>query len=317
METKLKHYLYILLATFVFISCGDDDEHPELIALSDSTISFETGELDAMILGENTDLKTIRFTVAADWNVSEATKVTLSLDEASDVPVEAYTYPSEIPFRKGLLSSVVEISLDCSLIPFDDEERFIILNLGSEDCPLGEVNQIAIKVYRNVPSPDVAYYSTFWGWENGDWYEWDDVTMTRGDRSWIDLSLWSWGWCGLWDLDDTDIILHSIGHPIGAEVDGEGYKALLLQEGEVINQSSISWFDKRGMPDTRELWDLQPKFKDEWYGQTGYLAIQMVVDNVEVNGWIQIAINADGSSVTLIDMAYETQGLTILAGQIE
>ncbi|WP_439184984.1 hypothetical protein [Carboxylicivirga taeanensis] len=317
MENRLKHYLSILFAVLIFVGCSDDEDTPELIALTDSTIGFEVGTVDAMIIGESTELKTIRFTIAADWNVSEATKVNLSLDGSSDVPTEAYSYPTEVPFRKGLQSHTVEMPLDCSLIPFDDQERYIKLNLVSEECPLGEINQIAIKVYRNVPTPNIAYQPTFWGWENGDWYEWDDVTMKRGERSWIDLNLWSWGWCGLWDLDGSDIILHSIGHPIGAVADGEGYKALVLKEGDVINQTAISWFDKRGMADSRALWDLQPKFKDEWFGQTAYLAIRMVVDDVEVNGWIQVAVNADGSSVTLIDMAYETQGLTILAGQTE
>ena len=316
METKFKYYLIILLLAVVFTGCEDDD-NPELINLVDSSIGFEVADVNAMIIGESTAVKTIRFNISADWNVVDATKVTLTLDGASDVPEEAYTFPSEVPFRKGLQTYVVEIPLDCSQIPFDDEERHIILDLGSEVCPLGEISKITIKVYRNVPAPDISYHNTFWGWEDGAWYEWDDVTMTRGDRSWINLNLWSWGWCGLWDLDDTDIILHSIGHPMGAVEDGDGYKALCLEEGEVINKSSVTWFDMRGAADNRELWDLQPKFKDEWYGKTGYLPIQMIVDNVEVNGWIQISVNSDASSVTLIDMAFETQGLTILAGQKE
>ena len=63
MEIKLKHFVYISFVTLLLISCGDDEDKPELITLSDSIIEFDASEVNALIIGESTATKIIRFNI--------------------------------------------------------------------------------------------------------------------------------------------------------------------------------------------------------------------------------------------------------------
>ncbi|TAJ09777.1 hypothetical protein DMA11_19605 [Marinilabiliaceae bacterium JC017] len=314
MENKMKKLLYIFIAAICFVGCEDDDD-PVLIGIKDSTLAFEVDTINAMIIGENTDLKTVRFDIVATPNVVEGTNASLSLDNTSDVPTEAYSFPSDIKMRQGLSAYQVEVPIDCSLIPFDSKVRFIKLDLDAEVCPLGKNTKVVIKVYREVPPAKISYHSTFWGWEDGGWYEWSDFTLDPG-QDWKDLSMWSWGWCGLLRTDGEGVVLKSNGHPIAAVKEGDRYYVTLFRENEVINEKGVEWYEKVDYNHEVDK-HLIPRFKDEWYNQTAYMGIRMVVNDVKVNGWIKVRVNEDGSSVTLLDMAYEEQGLSIYTGQVE
>ena len=316
METKFKYYLYILLVALLFVSCDDDDDTPDLIALADSTIGFETAEVDAMIIGESTDLKTIRFNVSADWNVSEATKVTLTLDDASDVPVEAYTYPSEVPFRKGLQTNIVEIPLDCSLIPFDDQERMIILDLGSEVCPLGDISRISIKVYRNVPTPE--YHKIIGGfyWQDGGYVHVDQITNDYGAWQWMgfiyleDTDPVTEVYGGIWQRSATELALETYSTPVASFVENGINYLEIIAEDELINESSYEW-NSSGV--ASELSIVHPND----FGKSGYLAMRAEIEGVIVNIWLEVSVSEDGRNMIIYGSGWEANGLSIRAGQTE
>lgn len=285
-----------------------------LISLQESKVVIDKNAVQILFIGEDEGTKSLYTTLQASINVVEATRFTVTL-VSSDLPEEAMSLPAEVTMDKGAQTVDLVVKVDGSLVPQDREQRKVVIAITSTDNLLDGSNEIVYTIYRDVPEPIYEYYSTFWGWENGDWYEWDDLYLGPDD-SWRNLNLWSWGWVGLWRRNG-EVFLHSIGHPMGAIQDGDGYRALYLEEGDIINANSITWFDERGAADEQPLWDIQPRFREEWRGKTGYLPIRMVVDNIDVNGWIQISVNDDASNVRLIDMAFETQGLSIAAGQKE
>lgn len=313
METKMR-FIFVLLASLLIFNACEEDDSMAIVALQESEVTIDNNAVQALFVGEDVNTKSLFVKLQANINVVEATSFDVKV-VSSDLPEDAVSLPSEITMVKGAQDVELVVKIDGSLVPQDNEERKVVVSLTSKDNLLAGVDEIVYTVYRDVPDAVYEYSSTFWGWENGDWYEWDDLYL-NSDESWRNLNLWSWGWVGLWRRDG-EIFLHSVGHPMGAIKDGEGYRALFLEEGEIINTNSITWFDERGAADEQPLWDIQPRFKDEWRGKTGYLPIKMVVDNIEVNGWIQISVNGDASDVRLIDMAYETHGLSINAGQKE
>lgn len=87
-----------------------------------------------------------------------------------------------------------------------------------------------------------------------------------------------------------------------------------LDEGEEIGSGSV-WHNNTG-------WDKLPivtgPTHTEWNGETGYAGIVVYTVGGDCYGWLKFDVAADGSSITLVDMAYNsTPGESILAGQTE
>ena len=139
------------------------------------------------------------------------------------------------------------------------------------------------------------------------------VTPGREDYN-NDFGLWYHD-TGYFRLEtyDKSVIGTEVNSVDGSGVEQSSKTANLtsLDKGTEIGPTS-DWVATGNYPD--EPYVISPTFTD-WKGQTAYLGTECLIDGNIYYGWIQLSVSSDGSSVTLIDMAYNSvAGASISAG---
>lgn len=316
----MKKILYIFIIAILAFSCDESDDNFDFVQLKDASVSFNKDTIRIDIIGESIEPIKQFVTVGVDLNVIKATSFIINVDNTiTDISNSdgklIYSFPSHIDFRKGDINKKIQFDLNTNLIPIDEEVRTIKYDLETSDCKLGEVKSVVFKIQRIMKplEPQIEFSSKFWGWENGDWVNPGEITIAEGG-TWVDLSFHSWKWCGLWKKGDGNTVFESNGNPIAAYVLDGVNMVSFLEEGDLISKDDLTWYDNPSYNSSVNYNDI-PLFGTEWYGKTSYIGIRMTIDDVEVNGWILVKVEDNSSNLTLLEYAYEKQGLPIKAGQ--
>jgi len=315
----MKNILYIFIIAIIAFSCDENDDNFDLVKLKDTSVSFDKDTVYVNIVGESVEPIMQFVTVGVDLNVIEATSFNINVDDKlTDISNSEgkliYSFPSRLDFKQGDINKKIQFDLNTELIPIDEEVRTIKYDLETADCKLGECKSVVFKIQRIMKplEPQIEFVSKFWGWGT-DWTNPGEITLSEGS-TWVDMFFHSWDWCGLWKKGDGNTVIESNGNPIASYMLEGVNMVSFLEKGELISKDDLTWYDNPSY-NSDVNYNEVPLFGQEWYGQTAFIGVRMTIDDIEVNGWILVKVEDASSNLTLLEYAYEKQGLPIKAGQ--
>ena len=322
MITKSNFFKYIFLIPIVsiMVSCEMDLPDDEMITLSEVEITTEATAL-TQVIGEFDKLQYIKIPFKSSVSLPAPVRYKASMVN-SDLPEGTIVdFNEDVVLNTGYDLQNYEILMDCSKIPFGSVSYSFDLLLEEIDQDINHTT-INVKVERVSPDPDfVLFTGGFWGWmdTSSSWAKLNP--MTNGDLTWQGFDFYYYSatdewpvqrfWTGIWLRPDNKLVLDPKAAKIAyKEIDGVNY-IHFLEEDELINEKSVNWFEKNG--DSYAM----PIVHEDQFGKSGYIATRIKFYGVDVHAWTYATISEDGLVMNIYEHCFESQGLSIRAGQID